>query len=280
MNVRVKLLLQGGHVWQFRCDEDDPLIFGLVSALPGADAGANMPPDGLIQVETASGERLFLTRSSLVSLEIRPVSDGGADLASLAPSRTGALPSTAVGPAPFALLPEALPTDLHSALLAEALAREFAGPVVSPIAGARELDVEIAPAVIRVLETWISATQGALGVPDLLETHLAFRVCALGDRGVIPIVERRDAVLTFTYTFHRQPKVASGGGMRLFDTRVEEGVHRAADTIRDVEPCDNALLIVPGSVVQVGLPLRVPSKSFSDSVFVVHGSLRRGMADG
>jgi hypothetical protein len=75
MEVRVKLLLRGGHGWEFCCNDDDPIVFGLVSALPGADVGGNLPPDGLVQIETRTGERLFLTRSSLVSVEIVPVAD-------------------------------------------------------------------------------------------------------------------------------------------------------------------------------------------------------------
>src|SRR5262245_23174945 len=73
MDVQVKLWLQGGHVWEFCCDEDDPVVFGLVSALSGS--GANLPPDGLIQIETRTGERLFLTSSSLVSVDIVQVTD-------------------------------------------------------------------------------------------------------------------------------------------------------------------------------------------------------------
>jgi mannose-6-phosphate isomerase-like protein (cupin superfamily) len=73
MEVRVKLLLRGGHSWEFSCKDDDPILFGLVSTLPGADVAGNLPSDGLIQIETRAGERLFLTRSSLVSVEIAPV---------------------------------------------------------------------------------------------------------------------------------------------------------------------------------------------------------------
>src|SRR6476469_8070425 len=57
MEIRVKLLLQGGHGWEFCCKDDDPIVFGLVSALPGADVGGNLPPDGLVQIETRTGER-------------------------------------------------------------------------------------------------------------------------------------------------------------------------------------------------------------------------------
>lgn len=71
MDVLIRLSLAGGHSWEFVCDEDDPMVMGIVSALPGASVDAALPPDGLIQVESRSGERLFLTRSSLVAVSIR-----------------------------------------------------------------------------------------------------------------------------------------------------------------------------------------------------------------
>lgn len=71
MDVSIKLSLAGGHFWDFVCDEDDPMVMGIISALPGAAVDKNLPPDGLVQVEHRSGERLFFSRSSLVSVAIR-----------------------------------------------------------------------------------------------------------------------------------------------------------------------------------------------------------------
>jgi len=70
VDVSIRVSLQGGHHWEFVCDEDDPMVFGLVSALPGAKLDASLPPDGLIQVEARNGQRFFLSRSSLVALTI------------------------------------------------------------------------------------------------------------------------------------------------------------------------------------------------------------------
>ena len=72
MDVKVTLRVQGGHLWEFRCDENDPILSGLMSALPGSGSAANLPPDGLIQIENSTGTRLFLTQNSLVSLSVAP----------------------------------------------------------------------------------------------------------------------------------------------------------------------------------------------------------------
>jgi hypothetical protein len=70
VDVSIRLLLKGGHHWEFVCDEDDPMVFGLVSALPGAKLDTSLPADGLIQVEARNGQRFFLSRASLVALTI------------------------------------------------------------------------------------------------------------------------------------------------------------------------------------------------------------------
>src|SRR5271169_4243653 len=125
MEVRVKLLLRGGHGWEFCCNDDDPIVFGLVSALPGADIAGNLPPDGLVQIETRTGERLFLTRSSLVSVEIVPVANpltflGIRRLATAFAS----FPTAASVPSPFVLAHDVISDDVHPALLAHALSQD------------------------------------------------------------------------------------------------------------------------------------------------------------
>src|SRR3974377_92201 len=140
MEVNLKLLLQGGHVWDFCCSDDDPIVFGLVSALPGADIAGNLPPDGLVQIETRTGERLFLARSSLVSVEIVPVAN---PLSFLGIKRlatpSASLPTGASVPSPFVLTNDVLPDDVHLALVAHVLSQD-AGAVRS-LNGMRELDL-------------------------------------------------------------------------------------------------------------------------------------------
>jgi hypothetical protein len=75
MDVEVNVWLRDGYIWDFCCDEDDAILLGLVSALPGAAAGANLPADGVIQIEARTGERLFLSRSSLVAVRVLPITD-------------------------------------------------------------------------------------------------------------------------------------------------------------------------------------------------------------
>jgi hypothetical protein len=73
MDVQVKLWLKEGHTWEFCCDENDRVLIGLLSALPGAHLGEGLPQEGLIQICSRTGERLFVSRSSLLSIAIEPM---------------------------------------------------------------------------------------------------------------------------------------------------------------------------------------------------------------
>lgn len=75
MDVQVKVWLRDGHVWKFCCDENDEVLAGLVSALPGAAASVSLPADGVVQIEARTKERLFVPRGSLVAVSVLPNAD-------------------------------------------------------------------------------------------------------------------------------------------------------------------------------------------------------------
>jgi len=276
MEVRVKLLLRGGHGWEFCCNDDDPIVFGLVSALPGADVGGNLPPDGLVQIETRTGERLFLTRSSLVSVEIVPVADplkfvGTKRLA--APSDS--FPPGASVPSPFVLANNALPDDVHAGLIAQVLSQDLAA--MASWSGMCELNLgPLEEPVVKALRSRMAHGGSIIGVPDQTEIELEFRLFAIGDTQSVSWDQNPADILHMMYHFHKQPKGFTGGGVRLFDGWIENGMKRPTASFRDVEIGDNNLLIFPENVVSAGLPVRCPTRSFADGLFGIRGSLRRG----
>lgn len=276
MEVRLKLLLQGGHVWEFCCSDDDPIVFGLVSALPGADIAGNLPPDGLVQIETRTGERLFLTRSSLVSLEISPIND---PLKFLGTRRlrgiSKIIPPGFLIPSPFVLTHDALSGDTHAALIAHAL-NENAGTV--QLRGKlRELALgSIETAVAETLRSHVSKGGAILGLAEQVELELKLLLFAIGDTQALVLDTSPLDIAYLVYQFHKQPKKFTGGGMRLFDSQSDSAAGQAR--FRDVEIGDNDLLFFPAHVVSAGLPVHCPEGGLEDRLFVLCGALRRRRA--
>lgn len=278
MEVRVKLLLRGGHGWEFCCKDDDPIVLGLVSALPGADVGSNLPSDGLVQIETRTGERLFLTRSSLVSVEIVPVAD---PLKFLGTKRLAApannFPPGASVPSRFVLANNALPDDVHAALIAHVLSQDAAAkPTWS---GMCKLNLgPLEDAIVKALRSQLAQGGAILGVPEQVKVKLEFHLFAIGDAQAVPLNPDPADILNMVYNFHKQPKGFTGGGVRLFDERIENGTRGVTTSFRDMEIGDNNLLIFPENVRSAGLPVHCPTRAFADGLFIICGSLRQGYA--
>jgi SM-20-related protein len=274
MDVQVKLSLHGGHVWDFCCDEDDPIVFGLVSSLPGANMGGHATPDGIIQVQTRTG-RLYITRSSLIGVEVIPIANAAVDEG----SKRFVVPSAGfvggmAAPSPFVSAPAVLPKDVHRSLLEHALSQHDAKPQGSEDfirldLGSFQKDVEGA------FRACFKKTRLAFGLTEDQAFDLEFEMFALGNAQAIPTQSRRGDVLSFVYHFHNSPKAFTGGGVRLFDGQTDHGMTRASDTFRDLEIKENALLMFPSSVICAGLPVHCPAKAFADGLFAIRGTLRK-----
>ena len=275
MDVRVKLFLQGGHTWEFYCDEEDPILFGLLAALQGANLSENLPSDGLIQLNTRTGERLYLTRASLISVELVPIKSE-AQLSD--PSRSVAQPSQArdrrASPAVFAMVSNALPEEMHRALLRHALSQKDAAQQDD---GVRELSLSpMQEAVAQVLRGHVEKSRSKLGMPDSPVTKIRLELYAIGNGKSLPLNKDIQEGLCLLYHFHAQPKSFSGGGIRLFDCRLEDHGKRAGDGFRDIEIDDNNLLIFSNNVFSAGLPVFSEKRTFSDRLFALSASICLG----
>jgi hypothetical protein len=277
MDVQVKLWMQGGHAWEFCCDEDDPIIFGLVSALPGADLGGNLPQDGLIQVETRTGERVFLARSSLVSVDVVPIVD---ELQFLTARRlTAAPPKPTQGlstPSPFVMASDALPSEVHRALLGHALEQDALSST-SPQNG--PCDLKLGPleeVIVKEFRPHVYESFGALGLTQLLDFELRLGLFPIGDGDAISWEAKRGDVLCAVYHCYKQPRGFAGGGVRLFDCTIENGVRHGAAGFRDVDIDDNSALIFPSDAVCAGLPVRSEVSGLNERLYVLLCSARQG----
>ena len=268
-DVRVKILLQGGHLWEFYCDEDDPIVFGLVSALPGASLDSNLPPDGLVQVETRAGERLFLTRSSLVSVDIKRAADADLSESKRLSGFDSRVPEGMSGPSAFALVPDALPNHIHRALLDLALAQ-----AAWELHGIQELELGgLTQQVAMALRAKAEKARAMFGVSSALEAHARFKMFAVANAQEVPLDAEGDDILQMVYCLYKKPKMFTGGGVRLFDRQIGNGSRRLA--FRDLEIEDNSLLIFAAGAASAGLPIHCDKSGGADGLFVVHGALRR-----
>jgi Rps23 Pro-64 3,4-dihydroxylase Tpa1-like proline 4-hydroxylase len=81
--------------------------------------------------------------------------------------------------------------------------------------------------------------------------------------------------ISFVYFMHGEPRRFSGGELRLFKTRVVDGQLSRADHSHTLSPRRGTLVFFPSLNQHEVLPVRVPTKQFSDSRFTINGWIHR-----
>lgn len=185
-------------------------------------------------------------------------------------------------------IPDVLSADEHAQLLAFVARSEpqFVGTTTSTARGNyRESSVlyhfnpfdemmrnkirQLMPAVCEALK--IEACNGNIEVQ--LTSHNDNNFYKVhNDNGSADTAHR---VLTFVYYFHGQPKAFTGGDLRIYDHKVANGYHYAADTYRTVEPTDNSIVFFASEEMHEVMLVNCPSRLFMDSRFTINGWVAR-----
>jgi SM-20-related protein len=85
-----------------------------------------------------------------------------------------------------------------------------------------------------------------------------------------PVLNRR---ITFVYFFHREPKRFTGGELRLYDSRRENGDYVPERNYYTVVPQQNQAVLFNSSLAHEITGVECPSGKFEDSRFTVNGWL-------
>lgn len=80
---------------------------------------------------------------------------------------------------------------------------------------------------------------------------------------------------TYVYYFNREPKAFSGGELQIYDSKIENNFYVAADSFKTVEPRNNSIVFFLSRYMHEVLPVSCPSKAFADSRFTINGWVRR-----
>lgn len=81
--------------------------------------------------------------------------------------------------------------------------------------------------------------------------------------------------LTYVYYFYREPKPFSGGELVLYDSKLENNFYVKADSSHLVEPRNNSIVFFLSRYLHEVLPVNCPSQAFADSRFTINGWIRR-----
>ncbi|MCT7949023.1 2OG-Fe(II) oxygenase [Ancylothrix sp. C2] len=87
--------------------------------------------------------------------------------------------------------------------------------------------------------------------------------------------ETATRTLTYVYYFYRQPKAFSGGELVIYDSKIQNNYYVKADSYKTVDPRNNSVVFFLSRYMHEVLPVRCPSQEFLDSRFTINGWVRR-----
>ena len=291
--IKLTVLIEGRMAESIILLADGPLHRQLRAALAG-----ELPTGTLLDLPLRPGVVLTLPATRLIGLLSEPVPSA---------VETKALPSAAAAPAvegPVGVLapgqpngitpvfcvqvPDVLSPDEHAQLLAfvERSEANFVGTTTSTARGNyRESAVlyQSAPfdeMLRNKIRQLMPAVCAALKIPSC-SGNIEVQLTSHNDRNFYKVhndngsADTAHRVLTFVYYFHRQPKAFSGGELRIYDHKVHNGYHYAADSYRTVEPSDNSVVFFASEEMhEVGM-VHCESRAFMDSRFTINGWIAR-----
>lgn len=281
-DVNVTILLAGGHQCTLALQSDAPLLHDLLTAVV-ARSQKQADFSGLFQIPVEEGgSALCFSSEHLVGLVTEPPVFVQQTQA-VKPEAADILASNYVQIDNFLTIAE------KNQLLDYVLRRESAfvpTRTSTDDPGYRQSMIlhafpEFSELMTNRIQAIIPDVFSKLGLPSFGIAQIEAQLTAHNDGNYYKVhndngsSETATRELTYVYYFYREPKPFSGGELRLYDTKVENGFYVGAESFKTVEPRNNSIVFFPSRYLHEVLPVHCPSQAFADSRFTINGWLRR-----
>lgn len=299
-DVKVKLLLNGGHQYTLWLKSDAPLLENLLKVLVARSQ--NQAVSTLFQLPIDEGHSgLCFPSEYLIGVETSPpifVQQQGRSRNESAIAPTSAPSRTAVGPAsPRAnILPSDcvqidnfLTSEQQKRLIDYVLQQESAFLPTTTSTGAADYRrswvlhsfPEFASLTSERIQAVIPDVFSKLSIQPFSISQIEAQLTAHNDGNYYKIhndsgsADTATRVLTYVYYFYREPKPFTGGELLIYDSKVENNFYVKAESFKTVEPRNNSIVFFLSRYMHEVLPVSCPSQSFADSRFTINGWIRR-----
>jgi SM-20-related protein len=272
--ISVRILLHGGQVYETTCAEDAPMLDSLAEALSGTSGACG---SAQLTLEDGTSRRgVAIPASAILAVETNP------------PVLLRWRPKSGIERAPYIRIPNFLTEQENHAVLDYAIRKEpdyQTSKVETDVSGHRrsqvlmrldDLNVDFSGRILEIVPDALNY----FGLPLVKEPKLEIQLTTHNEGGYYRIHNDSGTpntaarVLTYVYYFHRQPVAFQGGQIRLYDSRVEFGRSRPAESFAEISPQNNMLLLFPSRLMHEVLPTYCSSRAFGDGRFTLNGWVR------
>jgi Rps23 Pro-64 3,4-dihydroxylase Tpa1-like proline 4-hydroxylase len=283
LEIKVKLLLAGGHKYTLYLKTDDPILYSLISTLASRSQQQVPGLSHLFQIPMGGGRKaLCFPSEQLIGLVTEPPifwQNAEAEKPQVLDSLTSQ----------FVQIDNFLTKEETSLLLDYVLQNESefvpTSTSTNDLNYRRSMTIYSFPEFSQLITKRIKAI-----LPDVfrklnlesfpiseIETQLTshndgnyYKIH--NDNGSTDTATRE---FTYVYYFYREPKAFSGGELLIYDSKIENNFYVNADTFHTVEPRNNSIVFFLSRYLHEVLPVSCPSQAFADSRFTINGWVRR-----
>jgi Rps23 Pro-64 3,4-dihydroxylase Tpa1-like proline 4-hydroxylase len=278
--VKVTLLLGGGHSRTVAMSRQDPLLRALIATIQDKSRGVAQSRPYHLRVDGGRQSFMF-SGGDLVGILTDP------PIAFERPAGEAEAPP--VHKSRWVIAENFLPPEQHRELLA-LVEREQARFVDSTVSTSdpdyrRSKVLHEAPSVHELfrkrMRELAPKLMAELQVPAFEVGDVEVQVTAHNDGNYFKLhndngsPDTASRGLTYVYYFYNEPKAFTGGELRVYDSVVKDGYYQCGPHAADIDPKNNSVIFFAPHLHHEVLTVNVPSKAFHDCRFTVNGWLRR-----
>ena len=299
-DVKVKILLAGGHQCTVTLKSDTPLLHSLVKTLvdrtqqtPGFSTLFQIPIDDGRSALSFPGEHLvgLVTEPPIYLQQLQPQQPA---ISVVTPVE---IPTEIPTPAPvndelisrYAQIDNFLTAAEKNKLIKYVLAKESEFVTTSTSTNAEDYRrsmvlhsfPEFSELMVNRIKAILPDVLRKLNIPSFPLGEIEAQLTMHNDNNFYKLhndsgsPDTATRFFTYVYYFYREPKGFSGGELQIYDSKIENNFYVADDTFRTVEPRNNSIVFFLSRYMHEVLRVSCPSKAFADSRFTINGWVRK-----
>ncbi|WP_392533211.1 2OG-Fe(II) oxygenase [Nostoc sp. C117] len=282
-DVKVQLLLTGGHQYTVYLKSDAPLLNSLLTKIVARAYKQESDLENLFQIPINEGRSVLCFPSEhLVGVVTEPpIFVQQSD--KIQPQNDYILASD------YIQIDNFLKPQEHKDLLKYVLEKESvflpSNTSTKDINYRQSMVVysfpEFSELILKRIQAMIPDIISKLNLPSFSVSQIESQLTAHNDGNYYKIhndngsPDTATRELTYVYYFYQEPKSFSGGELLIYDSKIENNVYVNAETFKTIEPLNNSIVFFLSRYMHEVLPVNCPSQAFADSRFTINGWVRR-----
>ncbi|MBD2387463.1 2OG-Fe(II) oxygenase [Cylindrospermum sp. FACHB-282] len=282
-DVKVKLLLAGGHEYTVYLKSDAPILHNLLTTIFMRAYKQESACNGLFQILIDQDRSLLCFPSEhLVGVVTEPP-------IMLQPMEAIQPVANDILPSYFLQFDNFFNPEEHKHLLQYVFQKQSA--FLSTTTSTNDANyrqsmvlysfTDFSELIVKKIQAIIPDVISKLGLPSFPVSQIETQLTAHNDGNYYKIhndngsPETATRELTYVYYFYQVPKPFSGGELLIYDSKISNNSYVNAESFKTVEPRNNSIVFFPSRYMHEVLPVSCPSKAFADSRFTINGWVRR-----